>query len=194
MKLRSVVSVCALTFALGSVGVVFAQNSDTGFNALPNKEALSKIPDRQKLANAQGMLKSMKTNLKKTTSRFEIAQKKEKDIQKINCINEKLLSTKGFVKVSEQSYVQLKDAVGNKDKSASAHNYSLIVLADDKVSRLTDEAALCVGELAEIDAKGESRYKANPNMAPVEPITPDGRFTKDGIVVIGRIPELTPFQ
>lgn len=193
MKLRSVASVCVLAMVLGGIGVASAQKVESpNFNAVPNKKAFQKIPGKQKVSNATGMVKNMKGNLKKTSARFEAAQKKERDIRKVNCINEKLLSMKGFVKVSEQSYDQLKTAVSAKDNSAATHNYTLIVLSDDKVARLTGEAALCVGEIAEIDSKGESSYTPNPNIPPVDPIAEGDRL--EIAPTFDRLPELTPFQ
>lgn len=164
----------------------------------PDKESIKKIPGPTKLQNAAGMIGDMKRSLKSVSALLEQAEKKERNIAKINCVNSKLLSIKGFVKVSEQSYVQLKDSVSSKDNESSNHNYLLIALANDKVARLNDEARLCVGESAEIDERGEASYTASSDIASVEPFNSSGQLfdseINGGLLDPDKIPELTPFQ
>ncbi len=165
---------------------------------VPNKEALREVPSAQKLEDSQAKIGQMRRTLQSSEVLLERARNQERDIRKLNCINEKLVSMKGFVKVSEQSYVQLKDAVSRQDDEGSAHAYSLVVLSDDKVTRLGDEARLCVGEVAEVDPGGQAGYTADPDIAPVQPVELDGHLNEwEGWYAVldpERVPELTPFQ
>lgn len=195
MKIRSFLIMCTIALSFG--GFAFAQNTTkTNTGTLSAKE-ISKLSPKEQRKNAANAIKSMKSNLKTTNVLLDNAQKKESDIRKVNCVNEKVLSIKGYLKVSEESYKELLKAVNNSDKSASSHNYSLIMLGETEVAKLTDEASLCIGDVSILEgAKNQSTFTANPNMAPVEPVTTDGQFTTTSSTDpnLARITELTPFQ
>src|SRR5512136_1986435 len=61
----------------------------------------------------------MKQVLKQVLGRVEEARG-EKDIVKLNCVNEKLTQIKGLLKVAEQADVSLQEAVARKDEGADA--------------------------------------------------------------------------
>ena len=193
MKIRSFLIMCTIALSFG--GLAFAQKATTNTGTLNAKE-ISKLSPKEQRKNAANAIKSMKSNLKTTNVLLDNAQKKESDIRKVNCVNEKVLSIKGYLKVSEESYKELLKAVNNSDKSASSHNYSLIMLGETEVSKLADEASLCIGDVSILEgAKNQSTFTPNPGMAPVDPVTNDGRFTtKSTDPNLGRITELTPFQ
>ena len=200
MKWSVMVIAASMLLAWGVLPGALAQDTTAkdATSKAPNKESIQKMPTEAKLQNAASMVSDMKRELQGVSALLEQAEKKERNISKINCVNSKLLSIKGFVKVSEQSYLQLKDAASSKDNETVNHNYLLIALGNDKVSRLSEEARLCVGEVAEINEEGESTYTMSPDIAAVEPITTDGQLfegeTFAEVLSPERIPELTPFQ
>ncbi len=102
--------------------------------------------DRQKLDQADEDLDRMRRAVKQVTDRLEDARK-EKDIVKLNCVNEKLAQMKGLLKVSEQAKVAAQEAMARRDDSA-ATEVRKIGVAGDKSDKLRSEAEQCIGQLA----------------------------------------------
>jgi hypothetical protein len=90
----------------------------------------------------------MKTALKGVLTRVEEARN-EKDVVKLNCVNEKLTQIKGLLKVAEQSDIALHEAIANKDPAAESE-FSKIGIARTKVDGLRSDAEQCIGQLAYI--------------------------------------------
>ena len=102
--------------------------------------------DRQKLDHADENLDRMRQAVKQVTGRLEDARK-EKDIVRLNCVNEKLAQIKGLLKVSEQAKVAAQEAMARRDDSASTE-IQKIGVASDKADTLRSEAEQCIGQLA----------------------------------------------
>ena len=88
----------------------------------------------------------MKQVLKQVLGRLEEARG-EKDIVKLNCVNEKLTQIKGLLKVAEQADISLQEAVARKDEGADS-DFAKVGIARGKVDQLRVEAEECVGQLA----------------------------------------------
>jgi hypothetical protein len=108
-------------------------------------EALS---DAEKTRRASEAITSMRNSLRQVSARVEDARN-EKDVVKLNCVNEKLAQVKGLLKVAEQAEVSLRDAISNKDPSASTE-FAKIGIARSKVDGLSGDAQQCIGQLAYI--------------------------------------------
>lgn len=102
--------------------------------------------DMQKRASEA--LFSMRASLKQVTTRAEDARN-EKDVVKLNCVNEKLAQIKGLLKVAEQSESALKVAIANNAPAANAE-FTKIGIARNKVDGLGSDAQQCIGQLAYI--------------------------------------------
>jgi len=203
---RILMFLVAATVALvGSYG--FAQQDSS-----PKTEAKPKAPSNQsptlddeieqqsqnlspeeKLEDAQKKIAQMKLVLGQTQDLLEKVRKEEKDILKLNCINEKLSAVKGFVKVSEQSYVNLKQSVERDDTEAQRHHYTLIAIAGQKVDNLGEEAKVCAGEVLRYAEDTKVDRHVNPDIADVEVIEIDNDAFNDRFAT-DRLPELTPFE
>jgi hypothetical protein len=116
----------------------FAQNQPKG----------SGVPDAEKLEKSAESLNRMKNALKGVLTRVEEARN-EKDVVKLNCVNEKLTQIKGLLKVAEQSDIALHEAIANKDPAAESE-FSKIGIARTKVDGLRSDAEQCIGQLAYI--------------------------------------------
>lgn len=117
----------------------------------PAQVALDKatgLTDSQKLERSAAHLGRMKASLKQVLYRVE-ESRNEKDVVKLNCVNEKLTQIKGLLKVAEQAEVALHEAISNRDASADAE-FSKIGIAKSKVDGLRGESDLCIGQLAYI--------------------------------------------
>jgi len=112
----------------------------------PPREAGAGLSDAQKIQKADDSIIRMKQVLKQVISRLEDARS-EKDIVKLNCVNEKLTQIKGLLRVSEQADIALQEAAARKDEGADSE-YQKIAIAKVKVEQLRAEAEECIGQLA----------------------------------------------
>ncbi|HEX9402134.1 MAG TPA: hypothetical protein VF912_18655 [Anaeromyxobacter sp.] len=121
---------CVLTTA------AFAQGSSTG----------GQTPESDKLEAAADNLARMKTSLKQVLGRAEQARN-EKDVVKLNCVNEKLTQIKALIRVAEQADIALHESVAARDSTGDAA-FSKIAIARTKVDGLRSESEQCIGQLA----------------------------------------------
>ena len=109
-------------------------------------QAPSGKADAEKLEAASENLSRMKASLKLVLNRAEQARN-EKDVVKLNCVNEKLTQIKSLIVVAEKADLALHESVATKDPASDADS-SKIAIARTKVDRLRGEAEQCVGQLA----------------------------------------------
>jgi hypothetical protein len=123
-------------------GPAFAQNhSGTSAKA-------AGLTDSQKLEKSAENLERMKASLRNVLSKVEEARS-EKDVVKLNCVNEKLTQVKGLIKVAEQADIALHEALTAKDPVADSE-FTKIGIAKSKVDALKGDAEQCIGQLAYI--------------------------------------------
>mgnify|MGYP007063829300 CR=1 FL=1 len=81
---------------------------------------------------------------------LEIHQRarESRDVVKLNCVNEKLISVKGLLKISEQSFLTLQEAISKRNMSIARHEFGKISMARRKCTQLAGESETCVGEFA----------------------------------------------
>jgi len=131
---------------LALVGVLAVAPASAQTKAGPPKAAASGLSDQQKLEQAEDHLARMKLVLKQVIGRLEDARN-EKDIVRLNCVNEKLTQIKGLLKVSEQADIAMQEAVARRDESAEGE-FQKIGIARAKVDQLRSEVEECIGQLA----------------------------------------------
>ncbi len=150
-------------------------------------EDVESLSGKEKLDRGQKKIGEMKKTLNRTQGLLSDVRKDEKDILKVNCINEKLAAIKGFIKVAEQSYTNLKTAVAEGDSEGETHHYKLVAVAHQKVRTLGEEALLCTGEEERYVGESDIEVEVPPTAPPVdEPETDEN--------VIDDLPELSPTQ
>ncbi|MFU8802808.1 MAG: hypothetical protein ACNA8W_03265 [Bradymonadaceae bacterium] len=153
------------------------------------EEDLEALTGPQMLERGQNKIAAMKVTLEGTTNLMDRARTDERDILKMNCINEKLASIKGFLKVSEQSYVSLSDSVSRTDDEGSRHHYTLIAIAGQKVNILGEEARVCAGEELRYADDTMLDVIIDPNIS-----SPDEVFLGDEHLVMDRLPKMSPYN
>lgn len=187
-----------LTLLLAGPSALAQQNGDgerllTDFNDRNGggviDEDLDSLSPGQMGERAANKIDAMRVTLESTNQLLESARDEERDILKINCVNEKLASIRGFVKVSEQSYVSLSDSVAANDLEASKHHYTLISIAGQRVSGLGEEARVCAGQELRYADDAVLEVSVDPGIG-----SPDEEFLGDEREVLDRLPELTPYQ
>jgi hypothetical protein len=197
MKLRHALKwlLMALAVQLAVAGTVSAETTDADDgSALTSEENLSLIDEdisaltnKQKLDRAAKKINQMRTTLGGISEMLQTVRDNERDILKINCINEKHAAIKGFVKVSEQSYGNLQTAANNADGGAADHHYTLVSVAHQKVQGLAEEARLCTGEERRFAGQSEIDVRQPTNGAEEVDVPEDDILVED-------LPELTPYQ
>jgi len=72
--------------------------------------------------------------------------RKQKDVIKLNCINDKLLQIKQLQNILEDGLSKLSLAIAGGDEAERYHRYTVIKISGEKITALRDEAEACVGE------------------------------------------------
>jgi hypothetical protein len=106
----------------------------------------SKTPDQEKLEAAADNIARMKAALKIVLGRAEQARN-EKDVVKLNCVNEKLTQIKALLKVAEQADVALHESLATRTSAGEAE-FSKVAITRTKVDALRRDAEQCIGQLA----------------------------------------------
>ncbi len=138
--------VAMLTVVLAS-GLAVAQPAARPVPVPPALEKASDVPDPEKLARSAKALTAMREVLREVLGKLEEARR-TKDVVKLNCVNEKLTQVKGLLRISEQADVALQEAVSKREVIASEHEYTKVMIAQQKVTQLRHEADGCIGQLA----------------------------------------------
>ena len=141
------VLVTALGGALLVAAPAAAQNKG---DAAPQAGSMARsvLSDAQKLEKSAEALERMKGVLRAVLGRVEEVRN-EKDVVKLNCVNEKLTQVKALLRVAEQSDIQLHEALVNKDPVAESE-FGKINIARTKIDGLKIDADQCIGQLAYI--------------------------------------------
>lgn len=103
--------------------------------------------DPEKLEAAAASIARMKAALKQVLGRAEQARS-EKDVVKLNCVNEKLTQIKALIRVAEQADIALHESLATKGDTGGATEFSKIAIARTKVDGLRTDSEQCVGQLA----------------------------------------------
>jgi len=97
---------------------------------------------------------------------------KDKDIIKLNCVNDKLMPMKAQVNLADASRRILDQMIGANDEKGRYAAYGDLVVSNDKVKDLRDEADACIGDALTYVGKTEVQV-TGPN----NPLLPgDGTF------------------
>lgn len=63
----------------------------------------------------------------------------------VQCVDEKLVTVKGFHQVATQSAQRLSGAVDRGDVEGAGHHYMMVMIADNRVQTLQGQAVQCAG-------------------------------------------------
>lgn len=151
-------------------------------------EDVESMSDEKKLNRAESKISESRQSLEETNALLEKAREQEKDVMKMNCINDKQAAIKGFLKVAEQSYVKLKDASSANDAEEADHHYTLISVSKQKIDSLAEESRMCAGEVQRYAEGTQVEVDVDDDVAETDGYVPPnpGRITT--------LPELTPYQ
>ncbi|HEY6001504.1 MAG TPA: hypothetical protein VIV57_01440 [Anaeromyxobacter sp.] len=135
--------------------------------------------DTDKLEASANSLARMKTSMKQVLGRVEEARN-EKDVVKLNCVNEKLTQIKALLKVAEQADIALHEAVSNKDPAAESE-FAKIAIARSKVEGLRADSEQCIGQLAYIVDEKTTVEVQQPSNLPGDSSSDEVRERRRGL-------------
>jgi hypothetical protein len=121
-------------------------------------------------AQAEGMIEKMRSTRNYVQNLLEQARK-DKDIIKITCLNDKLTQINVSIRTFEDRLVSLRTAVKVGDAEAVNHEYKILAVLDEKVDGLRMEAEACIGEAEGYLGKTEVTVTTPPGEAEVDPTT-----------------------
>lgn len=137
------VGALALSLLLGATLLgtsrVLAQDAEMTF------QKSSQLTSPEQTAQIANYLARMKTVLKQVEALAKRARA-DKDIIKLNCVNDKLVQIKGSLRVAEQVDAAHRLAVSRNDVGSRDHEFAKITIAYQKVVVLSQEAEACIGE------------------------------------------------
>ena len=104
---------------------------------------------------------------------LRITARKQKDVIKLNCVNDKYLQIKSLLNLMDEASARLEVAILGKDEDARYHEYTMFTVSAEKVRGLRGEADGCVGE--ELTYLGETVVDVKKPEIPDDP-TNDNPF------------------
>jgi len=179
---------------VGTTSVVLAQTPAPG-TVPPEKPAPAEAPGSgrslspaEMVAQSKDFMDKMQKTLQRVVQLQEVARK-QKDIIKLNCVNDKLVQIKGNMNVAESATTLMHEAIARNDEGQRQHEFTRISLVNQKVQVLGTEAENCIGE--DLTYVGQTEVKVE-----VDPTIPEADPTREihPEPVIERPPVASPFN
>lgn len=179
-----------VTLCLGMLAPVVGAQEEAGKSRTSlDFERASKLGDSEKLELATEYLSEMKGVLSTVLGLLKNARE-EKDVIKVNCVNEKLTNIKGLIRISEQADITLQEAVAKGEQDTGTHEFHKISISHQKIKVLKTEAEQCVGELAFAVGKTTVEIEVDGDVVPEE----DPTLTALPDTPVVRPPAASPYQ
>jgi hypothetical protein len=164
-----ILAVTAL-IALGA-GALYAQDApdpapDDPTVTTDGQEKVANLSPEDMVAEAENLIRGMQTLLKKVVGLQQVARK-QKDVIKLNCVNDKLLQIKQLMNIAEGATTNMHEAIAQDDDPARYHEFGKIVIASQQVNALAGEAETCIGE--ELVFLGPTEVTADEPELPDDP-------------------------
>ena len=178
-------SLAAVLLALIGATAAFAAVGDSDIGIDFRKSITLSSQETQ--AQAKDYYKKMQETQRRVTQ-LQAKAKKDKDMVKLNCVNDKLTQLKGHMTVTDQSMSSLTLDVAKGDDTARQHEFTRITILYQKVVVLGTEAEQCIGE--DVSYVGATRVdvEIDPSIPPTDPTQPELPVPD-----VTRPPEASPF-
>ena len=179
-------SIAAVGLALIGASAAFAAAGDASDVGIDFRKTVTLTPQE-----TQAQAKDYYKKMQETQRRVEQLQskaKKDKDMVKLNCVNDKLMQLRGHLAVTDQSMSTLSIDVAKGDDVARQHEFTRISILYQKAVTLGTEAEQCIGE--DVSYVGATRVdvEIDPSIPNIDPTQPD--LPVPGVT---RPPEASPF-
>jgi hypothetical protein len=103
------------------------------------------LPPSEMLKAANQLLEELREMLKGVVTLQEMARK-QKDVIKLNCINDKLIQLKQLMNLIESNVTFLHEAVAQEDEGLRQSLFSRLADFEIQIRLLVSEAETCIGE------------------------------------------------
>jgi hypothetical protein len=179
-------SIAAVSFALIGATAAFAAVGDAGDVGIDFRKTITLSPQETQ-AQAKDYYKKMQETQRRV-GQLQAKAKKDKDIVKLNCVNDKATQLKVHMTVTDQSMSSLSIDIAKSDDTARQHEFTRISILYQKVVTLGTEAEQCIGE--DVSYVGATRVdvEIDPSIPPGDPTIPDLP-----VPIVDRPPEASPF-
>lgn len=176
----------AACVALMGATAAFAAVPDGDAGNIDLRKAITMSP-QDTLAQAREYYKKMRETQREVLQ-LQGKAKKDRDMVKLNCVNDKLTQLKGHMAVTDQSLTSLDADIAKGDDAARQHEFTRITILFQKVVTLGTEAEQCIGE--DVSFVGATQVDVE-----VDPSIPAGDPTEPPLPVpsVERPPEASPF-
>ncbi len=148
-KLRKKIAIAALLAALSmGGGAVEAQDADAPAAAEEVETPLrtrANVSATQMETQARKYLGEMQVDLKRVLE-LQVVARNQKDVIKLNCVNDKLLQVKQLLNIGDTAIVNMQQAASRGDEEARYHEFGRMTIATQQVQVLSSEAENCIGE------------------------------------------------
>ena len=150
-------------------GVALAQRSAQAQSTPPKVE--ERVAPGERETRARRTVDQMK-QLAGQVDKLAQQARSEKDIVKLNCVNEKVNQVRGLLKVTEQSEADIKEANARREDEQAQHAFTKVGIAGKKVAQLRQDAEQCIGQLAYFnDEKTQVDVEIPPGLPSDDPTT-----------------------
>jgi hypothetical protein len=181
LRARWVGRIGLLAVFVGST--VFAQGAKPAKPAKPAKgptevkfKKASQLTAGEQLNQSKIYVGKMRSVLARA-SKLAKKARTDKDLIKLNCVNDKVVRIKGNLRLAEQLQNNLKTAAARNDAGARSHEFSKLTITYQKVTVLGQEAEACIGEEISYVGKAKVTVQVDPDVArqgdpTIEPLPP----------------------
>ncbi len=183
MRLRRYfLTLAAAAMIISAAGMLWAQpdgdkageTTDDGATVPMDKQA--KLSSRDMRDTSEQLIGTMKTMLERVIAVQQVARK-QKDVIRLNCVNDRLLQVKKLLNIAESSRNDLVEAIAADNERERYHQYNKVRISHERVSVLREEAEACVGE--ELIFIGPTEVEVD------KPSIPDDPTRNDPFVLTG---------
>jgi hypothetical protein len=187
MKRRRIAtSFVAVLLALAGATAAFAAVEDAGDVGIDFGKTITMTPQAT-MAQSKDYYKKMQETQRRVLQ-LQAKAKKDKDMVKLNCVNDKLTQLKGHMTVADQSMTSLALDIAKSDDAARQHEFTRMSIIYQKVVTLGTEAEQCIGEDVSFVGPTTTDVEIDPSIPPGDPTQPD--LPVPGV---DRPPEASPF-
>jgi len=174
------VSVSMLVAAGFRMGVAGAQNSRRRTDADIRSQRMANLTGPEQLREGARIIDAMSALRRRVSDMLDRARQ-ERDIIKVNCLNDKLTQIDVTLRSSREHQDLLQTAVGINNDGQRNHEFALLTIYRQRAEGLEAEARQCIGEEAGGFGEGTTiTVRVNPNIPvqdtdqyPVDPVTPE---------------------
>jgi hypothetical protein len=108
-------------------------------------EVQAEISPREMREQTDAHVTEMQGMLERVVELQQVARK-QNDVIKLNCVNDKLLQVKQLLNIAEAARTNMIEAIAAQNEGDRYHQFGQVTIAHEKVSVLRDEAEACIGE------------------------------------------------